>query len=65
MELLASALVVMATISTVTSSIFIAADPTPDGVQEIMLPMCRGFLPYNVTRLPNSFGHMTQVEVYR
>ncbi|KAL4216345.1 hypothetical protein ACF0H5_024072 [Mactra antiquata] len=43
----------------------IIKDPSPDGVQEIMLPMCRNFLPYNMTKLPNQFGHLTQVEVYR
>lgn len=37
----------------------------PDGVEEIMLPMCRNFLPYGLTKLPNRFGHVTQVEVYR
>ena len=35
------------------------------GVQEIILPMCRGFLDYNQTKLPNQFGHSTQVEIYR
>lgn len=43
----------------------IMADPMVDGVHEIVLPMCRNFLPYNMTKLPNSFGHDTQVEVYR
>ena len=35
------------------------------GVQDIILPMCRNFLDYNQTRLPNQFGHSTQVEIYR
>ncbi|XP_045184082.2 frizzled-10-A-like [Mercenaria mercenaria] len=39
-------------------------DAEDDG-EEIRLPMCRNFLPYSWTKLPNRFGHDTQVEVYR
>ncbi|KAH3741005.1 atrial natriuretic peptide-converting enzyme-like [Dreissena polymorpha] len=37
----------------------------PEGLEEIVVPMCKNFLPYTHTRLPNSHGHTTQVEVYR
>lgn len=43
----------------------VISESLPDGVEEIMLPMCRNFLPYELTKLPNGFGHVTQVEVYR
>ncbi|BFZ20711.1 hypothetical protein BsWGS_23750 [Bradybaena similaris] len=40
-----------------------------DTVQEnqcqlIQVPMCKGLIAYNATRLPNRFGHTTQTEVY-
>ena len=35
------------------------------GVQDIILPMCRGFLEYNQTKLQDQFGHSIQVEIYR
>ena len=35
------------------------------GVQDIILPLCRYFLDYNQTMLPNQFRHSTQVEIYR
>lgn len=35
------------------------------GIQTIYLTMCKNFLPYNLTRLPNRFGHMTQMEINR
>ncbi|XP_062618436.1 frizzled-6-like [Saccostrea cucullata] len=33
--------------------------------EEVMVPMCRGLVGYTHTRLPNRFGHTTQVQVYR
>ena len=62
----AAAIVTMVTSQDV--DVIMTDDVTHDaeaGVQEIILPMCRHFLPYNHTRLPNSFGHRTQREVYR
>ncbi|XP_067653914.1 uncharacterized protein [Haliotis asinina] len=31
----------------------------------IQVPMCRGMIGYSHTRLPNQFGHTTQLQVYR
>jgi len=51
--------------------VFSQSDVTPitsseeAGVQDIVVPMCKNFLPYTKTKLPNRFGHSTQVEVYR
>lgn len=36
-----------------------------EGCEEIILPMCRGLLSYQHTKLPNSFNHTTQAEVYQ
>lgn len=47
-----------------TDNTDISDTPVYNG-EEIILPMCRNFLPYNWTKLPNQFGHDTQVEVYR
>jgi len=54
-----------------TIPVFSQSDVTPitsseeAGVQDIVVPMCKNFLPYTKTKLPNRFGHSTQVEVYR
>ncbi|KAH9508078.1 hypothetical protein Btru_052772 [Bulinus truncatus] len=31
-----------------------------DGCEEIILPMCKGLVPYTHTKLPNQFNHTTQ-----
>lgn len=33
--------------------------------EPLMAPMCRGQVPYNMTRLPNQFGHQTQSQATR
>ncbi|XP_060082760.1 frizzled-10-like [Ylistrum balloti] len=33
--------------------------------EEIIAPMCRGLIPYNMTKMPNMFGHTTQAQAYR
>jgi len=53
------------TCALMTSVVVRTQTVSEDGVQEILLPMCKNFLPYNTTKLPNSHGHATQVEVYR
>lgn len=37
---------------------------TTSECQEVVVPMCRGLVDYNYTRLPNHFNHTTQKEVY-
>lgn len=36
-----------------------------DQCEEILAPMCRGFLRYRKTKMPNMFGHTTQAQAYR
>jgi hypothetical protein len=35
------------------------------GCEEIYLPMCKGLVPYTLTKLPNQFNHTSQLQVYR
>jgi len=58
----------MGVISSILVAIFILfgsrmarADP-PEGCEEIMLPMCRGEVPYNYTQLGRG---QTQAQIYR
>ncbi|KAK7095210.1 hypothetical protein V1264_006651 [Littorina saxatilis] len=37
---------------------------TTSECEEVMVPMCRGLVEYNYTRLPNRFNHTTQEQVY-
>uniref|UniRef100_A0A0B6ZVQ7 FZ domain-containing protein n=1 Tax=Arion vulgaris TaxID=1028688 RepID=A0A0B6ZVQ7_9EUPU len=32
--------------------------------EQIQVPMCKGLIKYNSTKLPNRFGHVTQTDVY-
>lgn len=38
--------------------------PSSGRCEQIQVPMCKGLVGYNATRLPNKFGHRTQAEVY-
>ncbi|KAK3578390.1 hypothetical protein CHS0354_025483 [Potamilus streckersoni] len=51
--------------ATVMTSASDSSSTVGDGPQEVIVPMCQNLITYNMTKLPNSFGHNTQVEVYR
>ncbi|XP_059149211.1 frizzled-10-like [Physella acuta] len=49
----------------VTTLLVSRATTTESGkCEEIQIPMCRGLIKYNSTKLPNKFGHATQSQVY-
>lgn len=37
---------------------------TTSECEEVLVPMCRGLVDYNFTRLPNRFNHTTQTQVF-
>ena len=37
---------------------------TTSECEEVLVPMCRGLVDYNFTRLPNRFNHTTQNQVF-
>ncbi|XP_046365914.1 uncharacterized protein LOC124141809 [Haliotis rufescens] len=42
----------------------VALADTVGGCETVEVPMCKGLVGYNYTRLPNQFNHRTQAEVY-
>ena len=53
----------LAAITVLTDS-SLAARSQQGRCEVVQVPMCKGLINYNMTKLPNKFGHQTQAEVY-